>query len=94
MRHPVATHHSLEARVQLHQEGRLEGHGKHPLLYHGTLYVVILDDDVLLEYLDGIQLVCALPFRQHDLLEHHNTSHNNTPHHHTLPNDPLPNTIR
>ena len=64
------THHCLEAGVDLGQEGRLQGKSQHPLLYHGALYIIILYNDVLLQDLDGIQLISPLPLRQHDLLEH------------------------
>ena len=53
--------------MHLDEEGRLEGEREHPLLDHGALDVVVLDDDVLLEDLDGVQLVRALPLGQHDL---------------------------
>lgn len=55
----MVTHHSLEARMQLHQEWWLAAQGQHAFLNHGALYVVVLDDDVLLQDLDGIQLVGA-----------------------------------
>ena len=53
--------------MELNQERRLERHGQDPSLHYRRLYVVILDDDVLLEYLDGIDLICPLPLSQHDL---------------------------
>ena len=53
--------------MELNEERRLEGHGQDSPLHYRRLYVVILDDDVLLEYLDGIDLICPLPLRQHDL---------------------------
>ena len=87
------THHRLEAGVDLGQEGRLQGKCQYPLLYHGALHIIILYDDVLLEYLYCIQLICPLPLSQHYLLKHHRIHHlpelSNT-----LPNDPLPSTIR
>lgn len=63
----LSTHQGLEARVHLHQEWRLTGHGEHPLLNHGALNVIVLDNDVLLQDLDRIQLVRALALGQHDL---------------------------
>ena len=69
------THHCLEAGVDLGQEGRLQGKSQHPLLYHGALNIIILYDDVLLQDLDGIQLICPLPLRQHDLLKHEHILH-------------------
>ena len=68
------THHCLEAGVDLGQEGRLQGQCQHSLLYHGALYIIILYDYVLLEDLDGIQLICSLPLRQHDLARHDYTT--------------------
>ena len=53
--------------MKLDQERRLERHGEDSPLHDGRLGVVILDDDVLLEDLDGVQLVRILPFRQHYL---------------------------
>ena len=41
----------------------------HSLFRHGALDVVVLDDDVLLEDLDGEDLLAVLLFRQHDLAE-------------------------
>ena len=61
------THHCLKTAVHLDEERGLVGHGEHPLLDHGALDVVVLDDDVLLQDLDGVQLVGALSLGQHDL---------------------------
>ena len=60
-------YHGLEARVKLDEERRLLGQSEDPLLDHGTVYVIILDDDVLLEDLDGVKLVSPLPLSQHHL---------------------------
>ena len=60
-------YHGLEARMELDKEWRLLGQGEHPLLDHGAVDVVILDDDVLLEDLDRVQLVSPLPLSQHHL---------------------------
>ena len=62
------THHCLEAGVDLGQEGRLQGQCQDPLLYHGALNIIVLYDDVLLQDLDGVELIRPLPLRQHDLL--------------------------
>ena len=53
--------------MQLGQEGRLPGQGQHPLLYHRAFHVIILDHHVLLQDLHGVELICALPLREHDL---------------------------
>lgn len=37
------------------------------LLYEGAVYIVILDDDVFLQYLDGIEFVGASALCQHYL---------------------------
>ena len=61
------TRHRLKTAVHLDEERGLVCHGEHPLLDHGALDVVVLDDDVLLQDLDGVQLVGALPLGQHNL---------------------------
>ena len=53
--------------MQLRQEGRLVEQGQHPLLHHGALHVVVLDDHVFLQDLDGVQLLGPLPVSQHHL---------------------------
>jgi hypothetical protein len=63
----LSFYHSLEAGMQLHQERRLLGKRQHSLFHHGALNIVILDDDILLQDLDGVQLVCTLSLSQHDL---------------------------
>ena len=60
-------YHGLEARVKLDEERRLLGQSEDPLLNHGTVDVIVLDDDVLLQDFDCVQLVCALPLSQHHL---------------------------
>ena len=57
-------YHGLEAGVKLDEEWRLLGQSEDPLLDHGAVDVIILDDDVLLENLDGVKLVCPLSLRQ------------------------------
>ena len=59
--------HGLEARVQLDEERWLHGQREHVLLDERALDVVVLDDDVLLQDLDGVQLVRALALGQHHL---------------------------
>lgn len=54
----VFTHHSLEAGVELREEGRLVSLGQDPLLHHRTFNIVVLDHDVFLQDLDGVQLLC------------------------------------
>ena len=60
-------HHCLEAGVQLRQERWLVEQGQHPLLHHGAFHIVVLDDHVLLQDLDGVQLLGPLPVGQHHL---------------------------
>ena len=55
--------------MHLNEERGLVGQGEHSLLDHGTLDVVVLDDDVLLEDFDGVELVGALALGQHHLRE-------------------------
>ena len=67
MRDRERTDHCLEARVKSHEERWLVREGEHPLLHHRALDVVVLDDDVLLEDLDGVQLVRAFALGQQNL---------------------------
>lgn len=67
------THHRLEAGVKLCQERRLPGESQHPFLDHGALHVIVLDNNILLQDLNSIELVGALPLRQHDLCQGENT---------------------
>lgn len=53
--------------MQLHQEGRLTRQREHAFLHHRAFHVVVLDNDVLLEDLDGVELVGAFPLRQQHL---------------------------
>ena len=79
--------------MKLNKERRLLSQGQDPFLHHGTVDIIILNDDVLLQNLDRIKLVGSLSLCQHDLrdilfpglfqfiiL--------------TFPKDPLPRTIR
>ena len=60
--------------MQLDEERRPVAHGQHVLLHHGALDVVVLDDDVLLQDLDGVQFVRSLAFGQHHLFQQKNQS--------------------
>ena len=60
-------YHGLETGVKLDEEWRLLGQSEDPLLDHGAVDVIVLDDDVLLEDLDGVKLVCPLSLSQHHL---------------------------
>ena len=60
-------YHGLEAGVKLDEEWRLLGQSEDPLLDHGAVNVIVLDDDVLLEDLNGIEFVCPLSLSQHHL---------------------------
>ena len=53
--------------MKLDEEGRLEMHGQDPPLHHRRLQVIVLHDDVFLQYLDGVDLISSLPLRQHHL---------------------------
>ena len=63
-------HHSLEAGMKLHQERRFGRQGQHSLLDHRALYVVVLDDDVLLQDLDGVQFVRTLKKSNQEKIKH------------------------
>ena len=60
-------YHGLEAGVKLDEEWRLLGQSEDPLLDHGAVNVIVLDDYVLLEDLNGVELVCPLSLSQHHL---------------------------
>ena len=53
--------------MKLNKERRLLSQGQNPFLHHGTVDIIILDDDVLLQNLDRVKLVRSLSFSQHDL---------------------------
>ena len=42
----------LKAGMKTGEEGMVGGQGQDPLLGHGALHVVVLDDDVLLQHLN------------------------------------------
>ncbi len=52
--------------MHLDKEWRLVRHSQDPLFNHGAFDIVVLDDDVFFEYLDGIELVGTFTFSQHD----------------------------
>ena len=56
----VETVHRLEAGVKVDKERWPVAHGQNILLHHGTVDIVVLDNAILLQNLDGVQLVCAL----------------------------------
>ena len=58
---------SLEAGVETSEEGRLLLHCQYFPLIQSTLYVIFLDDQVLLQALDGIYLTSAFVFSQEHL---------------------------
>lgn len=61
------THHSLEAGVELCEEGRLVPLSQHPFLHHRTFNVIVLDHDIFLQDFDGVQLLRRLHLCQHYL---------------------------
>ncbi|KAF3852043.1 hypothetical protein F7725_005398, partial [Dissostichus mawsoni] len=61
------TYHSLEARVEVGEEGWLVLLGQDSLLHHGTFNIIVLNHHVLLQDLYCEQLFSALHFCQHDL---------------------------
>lgn len=54
----VSTHHSLEAGVELREERWFVSLGQDSLLHHRTFNIVILNHNVFLQDLDGVQLLC------------------------------------
>lgn len=67
----VCSYLGLEAAEELGQVRVLPGQRQDPLLRHGAVDVVVLQDHVLLQHLDGVHLVGALQLRQHHLLTRH-----------------------
>ena len=67
----VDTSLCLETSVQAKQErvSLLVRNQEHSLLRTCALDFVILNDKLLLQDLDGVQLLCTLGFCQHDLTE-------------------------
>lgn len=63
----VLTHHCLEAGVEVCEEGRFVSQCQDPLLHHRTFNIVILDHNVFLQDLYGVQLLCRLHLCQHHL---------------------------
>lgn len=61
------THRSLKAAEQLGEEGVVAGQGQDPLLSHGALHIVILQDHVLLQHLHSVQVPCFLYPGEHHL---------------------------
>ena len=59
--------HRLETGMQLDEKGRFGGQRQHVLLHQRTLNIIVLNDDVLLQNLDGVQFVGAFTFGQHHL---------------------------
>lgn len=50
--------------MQLHQKRRLLAQSQNTFLNHGALYIVVLYNHILLEYLDCVQLFAALTLSQ------------------------------
>ena len=68
--------HCLKTRMQLHKKWWLLTESQHFLLDHDTVDVVVLDNDVLFQDLDGVQLFRVLAvgeehFAKAALAEHH-----------------------
>jgi len=59
----------MEARVEAGEKWRLLLHGQHPPLVEGTLHVILLHYQVLLQTLDGIHILGSLVFCQKYLKE-------------------------
>lgn len=63
----ICTDRCLEAAVQLCEVGVTAGQRQHPLFRHGTLHIVILQNDVLLQHLDRKNLIFVVESRQQHL---------------------------
>lgn len=61
------THLSLEGTVERCEEVRTRGQGQHPLLHHGALRVLVLEEDVFLQHFYCKQPLAASLFCQQHL---------------------------
>lgn len=62
----VCAYFRLECRVEVREEGVLPGEGQHSFLDHGTLHIIIHEDDILLQNLDSKVLPLPLQLcKQH-----------------------------
>lgn len=61
------TYRSLEATVELGEEGVVPGKGEDAFLCHGALNIIILENDILLQHLHCIQLPTLLHLGKHHL---------------------------
>lgn len=61
------TDRCLEAAVQLCEVRVTACQRQHPLFSHGTLHIIILQDDVLLQHLDSENSISVVKFCQHHL---------------------------
>lgn len=59
----------LETGMQRCQKRMLGSQRQDPLLCHRALDVLVLQDHVLLQYLDGVHVTCGLLLGQYDLAE-------------------------
>lgn len=60
MRAYICTDRRLEAAMQLCQIRVTAGERQHPLLCHGALHVIVLQNDVLFQYLDRENPIIAV----------------------------------
>lgn len=63
----VCAYFRLECGVEVCEEGVLPGEGQHSFLDHGTLYIIIHEDYILLQNLDSKVLPLPLQFCQQHL---------------------------
>lgn len=57
----------LEAGVESSEEGRLGLHRQHLAFVQSALHIIFLDDQVLLQTLNGVHVTSSLVFRQKHL---------------------------
>ena len=67
----VCSYFGLEAAEQLCQVRMFSGEGQDPFLRQGAVHVVVLQDHVFLQHLDGVNLVAAFQLCQHHLVTSH-----------------------
>lgn len=63
----ISTYYGLETAVQLCEVGVTASQRQHSLLCHGTLHIIVLQNDVLLQHLDGKDKVFDVQSGQHHL---------------------------
>lgn len=64
---PACTYLRLECGIEVCEERILPGKGQHSFLHHGTLHIIVHQDHILLQNLDGKELSLPLQLSQQHL---------------------------